>query len=91
MSEPIFLPTMSHWQFGNNWSGGSGRASFWVTPEDGQLNAEVWTGPRCRQEGGAEHTAQFPLDEAGLEALRVWLEERAAEINRSSKPFRYDW
>ena len=91
MDDTIFLPTMSHWQFGNSWSGTFGRACFWVTPEEGSLNAEVWTGPRCREGGEAEHTARFPMEESGLEALRVWLEERSAEINRAEAPFRYHW
>ena len=91
MNEELFLPTMSHWQFGNNWSGTLGRACFWVTPEEGELKAEVWTGPRCREEGEAEHTAQFPLDEAGLADLRAWLEARAGEIGRANGPYRYDW
>ena len=91
MDKNIFLPTMSYWQFGNSWSGSFGRACFWVTPEEGNLRAEIWTGPRCRAGGEAEYAAQFPLEEEGLEALRVWLEERAAEISQAAGPYRYDW
>ena len=91
MNDELFLPTISHWQFGNNWSGALGRACFWVTPKDGELEAEVWTGPRCREEGEAEHAAQFPLDEDGLTALRGWLILRAGEINEAAGAYRYDW
>ena len=91
MNTEIFLPTMSHWQFGNNWSGSSGRACFRVTPVEGELKAVIWTGPGCRDADEAEHAARFPLDEDGLAALRAWLEERAGEIDRANGPYRCDW
>lgn len=81
MNEPIFLPTLSHWEHGNQWSGERGLARFWITPEDGQLNAEMWQGPMSREFGQVERSGQFPISEEGLEALSAWLTEGAAIFN----------
>ena len=78
MDHPIYLPTPSHWEFGNGWTGSKGRASFSIRPEDGVLFAEVWTGPLCRDLCEAEQTAQFPLSTEGLAQLAAWLEEQSA-------------
>ena len=38
MEQELFLPTLMHWQYGNNWCGSLKRASFWITPKDEQLD-----------------------------------------------------
>ena len=43
MEQELFLPTLMHWQYGNNWCGSLKRASFWITPKDEQLTAQLWT------------------------------------------------
>lgn len=78
MEEHIFLPTLSHWEFGNGWSGSRGNACFLVRPEEGALCAELWTGPLCRAMSEAEESASFPVSEDGIEQLRTWLEEQSA-------------
>lgn len=88
----IFIPTLSHWQLGNSWSGSLGRGSYYVTPrtrEEGEekireLFAEVWTGPACYELSQAEQTAAFPVTEEGLVTLRAWLEETLAEVDRAA-------
>ena len=42
MEQELFLPTLMHWQYGNNWCGSLKRASFWITPKDEQLTAQQW-------------------------------------------------
>ena len=49
MEQELFLPTLMHWQYGNNWCGSLKRASFWITPKDEQLTAQLWTGPAIRE------------------------------------------
>ena len=31
MEQELFLPTLMHWQYGNNWCGSLKRASFWMS------------------------------------------------------------
>lgn len=89
----IFLPSLSHWELGNYWSGSLGRASYHVAPrrrEDGEekrpeLFAEVWTGPLCYELSTPERTEVFPVTEEGLAALRAWLEENLAETDRAAR------
>lgn len=89
----IFIPTLSHWQLGNSWSGSLGRASYYITPrsrEEGEekvpeLFAEVWTGPTCYELSTAERTETFPVTEEGLEEMRAWLEGQLAELDRAAK------
>lgn len=86
------MPTLMHWQYGNNWCGSLKRASFWITPKDEQLTAQLWVGPAIRENAEILHTAQFPLSDEGLEQLRAWLLEQAAAVNAAHpEPFRYAW
>lgn len=92
MNDEIFLPTLMHWQYGNNWCGSLGRASFWVAPQDNLLTAQVWTGPTIRELAEIEQTAQFPLSEEGLAQLHDWLLAQTAAVNQTHPtPFRYTW
>ena len=80
MEQELFLPTLMHWQYGNNWCGSLKRASFWITPKDEQLTAQLWTGPAIRE------NAEI------LEQLRTWLLEHAAAVNAANpESFRYAW
>ena len=79
-----FLPTLMHWQYGNNWCGSLKRASFWITPKDEQLTAQLWTGPAIRENAEILYTAQFPISDEGLEQLRTWLLEHAAAVNAAN-------
>lgn len=87
----IFVPTLSHWQLGNFWSGSFGRASYHVAPEtgeeggEGRLFVQAWTGPGCYEISHAERTAYFPITEEGLAAMRAWLEENLAQIDAAAR------
>lgn len=92
----LFIPTLSHWQLGNPWSGSLGRGSYHVTPRkreeerDGEtvqipeLYVEAWTGPLCYELSAAERTACFPVTEEGLEAMRLWLEENLTALDEAA-------
>ncbi|MCI8871039.1 MAG: hypothetical protein HFF39_10990 [Lawsonibacter sp.] len=84
MEHSIFLPTLSHWEYGNEWSGERGLARFLIVPEEGQLNAELWRGPLCRALSQAERSARFPISQEGLEALERWLLEETEALNREN-------
>ncbi len=81
METAIFIPTLSHWEHGNKWTGERGRARFYIAPEDGRLNAQLWLGPLCRERSQIDSTASFPISEEGLRELAAWLEEGAARLD----------
>lgn len=81
MEHEIFIPTLSHWEYGNEWSGERGRARFLVTPADGQMTAEIWLGPMCHDLGTVEFQAQFPISEEGIQAMTAWLLEKTDQLN----------
>lgn len=81
MNEDIFLPTLSHWEYGNEWSGERGIARFLIQPADGQMNVEMWPGPMSREFSEPQLTASFPVSEEGIEEMKRWLLAGAAQIN----------
>jgi hypothetical protein len=81
MEDPIFIPTLSHWEYGNVWSGEHGKARFLIVPKDGQLTAELWLGPMSREFAQVEQTQVFPISEEGLQALSAWLLEGSRQLN----------
>ena len=81
MNKEIFLPTLSHWEYGNEWSSECGRARFLVVPAEGQMNVEMWPGPMSREFVEPQLTASFPISEEGIEELRQWIAENAVQIN----------
>jgi len=87
MSE-IFLPTLSHWQHGNCWSGSLGRASYYATPrgEGGptEIFVEAWTGPLCYELSQPQRTAVFPVSEEGLAEMNTWLMEVLEELRQAA-------
>ncbi len=92
----LYLPTLSHWVLGNNWSGSLGRASYHITPRQreggddsgSELFAEVWTGPLCYELSTPEITGIFPVTEEGLEELRLWLEKQLTELDQRAAQVR---
>ena len=79
--EELFLPVLSHFQNGNGWITSADRPRYQVTPEEEKLTVQVWQGPWCYALSRVEDTAEFPLSEGGLAALRAWLEQWAEEMN----------
>lgn len=93
MEQELFLPTLMHWQYGNNWCG-----SLKAGPASGsplKMNSSpprLWTGPAIRENAEILYTAQFPISDEGLEQLRTWLLEHAAAVNAANpESFRYAW
>lgn len=41
MEHDLYLPTLSHWEYGNPWSGERGRTRFQITVAEDQMVAEV--------------------------------------------------
>ena len=72
---------LSHFQNGNGWIASAGRLRYQVTPEEEKLTVQVWQGPWCYALSRVEDTAEFPLSEEGLAALRAWLERWAEEMS----------
>jgi hypothetical protein len=81
MEYNLHLPTLSHWEYGNPWSGERGRARFQIKVAEGQMLAEVWRGPMARAFVEPEMTQTFPVSEEGIEVMRDWLMESAARLN----------
>lgn len=81
MDHNLHLPTLSHWEYGNPWSGERGQARFQITPSEGQMTAEVWRGPMARAFVEPELMQTFPVSEEGIESMRAWLLECAAQLN----------
>ena len=81
MEHDLYLPTLSHWEYGNPWSGERGRARFQITVAEGQMVAEVWPGPMARVFVEPEMTQAFPVSEEGIASMRGWLLESAARLN----------
>lgn len=85
MEPKIYLPSLSHWEHGNKWSGERSRVRFLIVPAEGELTAEMWRGPMCRDFTEPEITAVFPISEKGLAELEQWLRTTAAEMNAAAE------
>jgi len=83
MADQMYLPTLSHWEYGNEWSGERGQARFLILPAEGQMNVEMWRGPMSHDFAQVQATAQFPISDAGIEDMRSWIVEQAEQINRA--------
>lgn len=81
MEEQIFIPTLSHWEYGNEWSGERGKARFLIIPEDGRMKAEMWLGPMCHDYAQVERSESFPINEQGIQNMTSWLLENAKQMN----------
>ena len=81
MEETLYLPTLSHWEYGNPWSGERGRAHFLIKPGDGVMNVEMWIGPMSREFAQVELTGQFPVSDEGIEQMRAWILDGAKQLN----------
>ncbi len=84
MEKKIYLPSLSHWEYGNKWSGDMGRIRYLVTPAEGEMTAELWMGPMARDFVEPEQTAVFPVSEEGLTALEEWLRATAAAMKEGA-------
>ena len=82
MEKELWLPTLSHFQNDNGWSGSSGVLCYEIEkPKEETMTVVLWYGPFCRQYAEEMERRQFPVTEDGIEAMRAWLMERAAVMN----------
>ena len=61
----VYLPSLSHWEFGNFWSGSKGK----------EMLVELWDQDVCRELAEITETKTFPVTQEGLDAMRAFLEE----------------
>ncbi|MEG2454919.1 MAG: hypothetical protein RSC08_01600 [Oscillospiraceae bacterium] len=74
MENTIFLPTLSHFQNGNDFLGSFGTLRFAADKAvDGVIPVSSWYGPLCREKSQIAQTKSFPETEEGLAQLRDWL------------------
>ncbi len=82
MEKKLWLPTLSHFQNDNGWSGSSGVLCYEIEkPKEETMTVVLWYGPFCRQYAEEMERRQFPVTEDGIETMRAWLMERAAVMN----------
>ena len=80
MEHELFLPTLPHWTFGNDWSGSCGALRFFITTSEQTMLAEVWDEDVCRELAQVRDSAQFEVSQQGLEEMRAWLEDQAGTL-----------
>ena len=89
-----YLPVLSHFENGNFWTGSAGRLCYRLEPSERpdedhppeRVTGQVWEGPWRQADSVQLESRVFPLSEAGLEAVTVWLEGWAAEVNARPAP-----
>ena len=87
MDNTIFLPVLHWFDASNEFTGSCGEFRFKAKPNvvkiagtkevdfaASSLTAEYWHGPFCYEKSEIEGTAEFPMSEDGLQAMRSWLE-----------------
>lgn len=77
----IFIPTLSFWENGNTWYGNRGQARFFIAPQEGVLQVQLWRGPLTKELSEILEEVSFPISPEGLEEMTAWLEEKAAQLN----------
>ena len=80
--EELYLPTLSHFEHRNLWTGSLGALRFQVLTED-EMKVETWRGPNCYKLSQVEESAAFPVSQKGSEAMRAWILARSAAVNGS--------
>ena len=82
----LFLPTLHTFATNNIFTGSQGLFRFRAAPnivmlnpkevdmEQSSIHAEFWHGELCYEMSEMEGKQTFPMSEAGLAELKVWLE-----------------
>ena len=83
----LFIPTLHTFAMNNIFTGSSGLFRFRAVPkvvmktpkevdfEQSTIFAEYWHGLFCYEKSEMEGSAEFPMTDAGREAMKAWLEE----------------
>lgn len=74
----VYLPSLSHWEFGNFWSGSKGKLRYYITVSNGEqgkeMLVELWDRDVCRELAEITETKTFPVTQEGLDEMRAFLE-----------------
>lgn len=81
----IYLPSLSHWEYGNPWSGSCGHARYFIHSSGEEVTAEIWDGPFCYElsQDQIADSAKFPVSASGLAQLHTWLLDGTEQINQN--------
>ena len=85
MEKPVYLPTLSHWEYGNPWSGDRGEARYLIKSDGSVMSAELWRGPSSREFAQPLYTREFPVSQEGIEDLRAWILQCAQELSEGEE------
>lgn len=80
MEQNIFLPTMSHWEHKNPWTGSLGKMRFTITVENDMLHTCLWYGENILALSEVAFEQDFPVSEEGLLQLRAFLDEHSKQV-----------
>lgn len=83
--EELYLPVLSHFQNGNEWSGSGGNLRYRISPDGEQMIAEVCEGPWCYALSRVEERRVFPMEEERLAEISAWLAGWLEPINARPK------
>lgn len=83
MNRELFLPTLSHWEHKNPWSGEWEQTRFRVIPDGEAMTAEVWPGPMSREFAEQTVVETFPISTQGIETMRNWIINAPALLSAS--------
>ena len=84
----IYLPVLHWFAMKNLFTGSCGEFRFRAVPnvvmatpkevdfEQSSIHCEFWHGPFCYEKSEMEGEETFPMSEAGLSAMKLWLESR---------------
>ena len=83
MSDRIYMPTLSHWEYRNPWTGSVGNARFHALARKDEdiIDVTLWVGPMSREFSTPVSTNELPLSEEGLSKLEQWLVTQSTAIN----------
>ncbi len=86
--EDIYLPTLHWFAMNNLFTGSSGMFRFRAEPrvvmatakevdyEASTIHCEYWHGLFCYEKSEMEGEQDFPMTQAGVDEMKVWLTER---------------
>ncbi len=85
--EELYLPTLHWFAMNNLFTGSMGAFRFRAQPrvvmatakevdfEKSTIFCEYWHGPFCYERSEMEGAGEFPMTQAGVDAMKAWLTE----------------
>lgn len=75
-SQEIHLPSLEYFKFYNGYTGSIGAYNYRIVPEESALKTAVWHSCLCFEKCEIVDTAEFSLDQEGVEQLKEWLTQQ---------------